>query len=122
MKAMMKKPVVKKPAMKKFAAGGAVAKKPVKKYADGGTVQMQSTAGMTPEQMQAIRAQQQRDMQAQQQQQQAAAPQQFGSFSAAPAQMPAGRAQREIEGRNQMMMAKGGAVKKKAVTAKGKKK
>ena len=42
MKAMMKKPAAsssKKPALKKFAAGGAVAKKkPVKKYADGGII------------------------------------------------------------------------------------
>lgn len=43
---MMKKLTVKKPALKKFAAGGAVAKKkPVKKYADGGMLPVGSVAG-----------------------------------------------------------------------------
>lgn len=180
MKTMMKKPAVKKPALKKFAAGGAVAKKPVKKYAAGGTVEMQNMTnqGLTMQQMQESRARQQAQAQQAQQMQQAAAPKQFNSFGPIAPQMPvqtqanmmpagtrAGpsapeadaaliqaaqqmardkamaaakkqsqqpipaaqrvadfRKQQAMKASGRFGMAKGGAVTKKAVTAKGKKK
>lgn len=97
--------------------------------AKGGAVQMQNMAGMTPEQMQAIRAAQQKDMQQQQMQKQAAAPKQSmpaGQMSASQIQqMQQQRQQQQMaasdpraratagRGRIQTMMAKGGVVKGK---------
>lgn len=78
----------------------AMTKKPVKKYEMGGFTggPVNPAAAAAEKQQQQMR-------------------QQAALDNAQRASMPAGRAQREIEGRSQTMMAKGGAVKKKPAAA-----